>query len=281
VLIDIPFEDLLADGPTGENRAPSPSSRLQVDNLYNEPDIEEAYGLKLLQCITSEIQYQSLSKLVVPIAIVSTAGPSVANQSHQKFDSKSEAPQSTYQSVSGSQKPASLISPLDQARTIKYLDAGAVDVLASPILQERLPSLGIHAYRAHRDASKDQRAMLEMKRGRKRSWVGVDDQKPYAYLREAMVSGLMDGICTLGVHEEPPSHMRIMVALDRQRRIAEAVGSWSFSAHEFTDDELLHAALLMLQHALAMPELERWRVSTGKPGEISMPCLGSCVIYAC
>jgi 3',5'-cyclic-nucleotide phosphodiesterase len=154
---------------------------------------------------------------------------------------------------------------------MRYLDVGAVDVLTSPLLQERLPSLGIHAYRAHKDASKDQRALLEMKRGRKRSWVGVDDQKPYAYLREAMVSGLMDGICKVGGDEEPLGHVRILVALDRREKIAKAVGSWDFSAHDFTDDELLHAALLMLQHALAMPDLERWRLSTGKPRSICFP----------
>jgi 3',5'-cyclic-nucleotide phosphodiesterase len=92
----------------------------------------------------------------------------------------------------------------------------------------------------------------------------VDDQKPYAYLREAMVSGLMDGICKIGGDDEPFGHIRIAVALDRREKIAAAVGSWHFSAHDFTDDELLHAALLMLQHALAMPDLERWRISTGK-----------------
>ena len=30
---------------------------------------------------------------------------------------------------------------------------------------------------------------------RKVSWVGVNEAKPYAYLREAMVSGLMNRIC--------------------------------------------------------------------------------------
>jgi len=147
---------------------------------------------------------------------------------------------------------------------MRYLDVGAVDVLTSPLRQERLPSLGIHAYRAHKDASKDHRALLEMKRGRKRSWVGVDDQEPYAYLREAMVSGLMDRICKVGGDAEPFGHVRISVALDRREEIARAVGGWDFSAHEFTDDELLHAALLMLQHALVMPGLERWRLSTGQ-----------------
>lgn len=171
---------------------------------------------------------------------------------------------------SGPKRRAGLVTPLDQRRTMRYLDTGAVDVLTSPLLHERLPSLAIHAYRAHKDASKEQRALLEMKRGRKRSWVGVDDQQPYAYLREAMVSGLMDGICQLGGDDEPFAHIRISVALERREKIAVAVGSWHFSAHEYTDDELLHAALLMLQHALAMSELEKWRISTGRrrfPGD--------------
>ena len=266
VLIDIPYDDAPAEAPAGENRPPSPSSRLQVDNVYEEPNLGDAYGLKLLRYITSEIQYQSLSKLVVPIAVVPAPDLSDAATPQSAADSKPEAQPLIYQANPGSQKSTSLVPPLDQTRTIQYLDAGAVDVLTSPLSQERLPSLGINAYRAHRDASKDQRALLNIKRGRKRSWVGVDDQKPYAYLREAMVSGLMDGICTLGVYDEPPSPVRISVALDRQRRVAEAIGTWAFSAHEFTDDELLHAALLMLQHALSMPELEKWRVSTGKLG---------------
>ena len=113
-----------------------------------------------------------------------------------------------------------------------------------------------------------------MKRGRKRSWVGIDDQKPYAYLREAMVSGLMDGICKLGGENEPFGHVRISIALNRREKIARAVGSWHFSAHDFTDDELLHAALLMLQHALSMPELEKWRISTGKDGSFWL-CFGN------
>ena len=106
---------------------------------------------------------------------------------------------------------------------------------------------------------------MEIKRGRKRSWVGVNsDERPYAYLREAMVSGLMDGICKLGEDTTPLRVVGITVALDRRHKISEAIGSWNFCAHEFSDDELLHAALLMLQHALTMPELERWRISTGK-----------------
>jgi 3',5'-cyclic-nucleotide phosphodiesterase len=45
--------------------------------------------------------------------------------------------------------------------------------------------------------------------------------------------------------------------------VAQAISVWNFSAHEFTEDELLHAASLMLQHALTMPALEQWRITTG------------------
>ena len=45
--------------------------------------------------------------------------------------------------------------------------------------------------------------------------------------------------------------------------MSKAIGSWSFSAHEYSEDDLVHIAFLMLQHALAMPELERWRLPAG------------------
>lgn len=50
---------------------------------------------------------------------------------------------------------------------------------------------------------------------------------------------------------------------DRKAAVAEAIGYWSFSAHDFSDDELLYAALLMLQHTLQMPELAPWDASAG------------------
>jgi hypothetical protein len=46
--------------------------------------------------------------------------------------------------------------------------------------------------------------------------------------------------------------------------VKEAIGTWSFSAHDFSDDELLYASLAMLEHALQMPELQQWRLSSGE-----------------
>lgn len=52
------------------------------------------------------------------------------------------------------------------------------------------------------------------------------------------------------------------IGTDRIEAVSRAVGSWSFSAHDLNDDELLYAALIMLEHALSMPALEQWKIST-------------------
>ena len=50
----------------------------------------------------------------------------------------------------------------------------------------------------------------------------------------------------------------------QESTIAKAIASWDFSAHDYSEDELVHAAFLMLQHALKMPELAKWRIPAGK-----------------
>jgi hypothetical protein len=51
---------------------------------------------------------------------------------------------------------------------------------------------------------------------------------------------------------------------ERRRVVEEKVATWAFSAHDFTDDELLYAALVMLEHALKTPELSQWHMTEGK-----------------
>ena len=50
----------------------------------------------------------------------------------------------------------------------------------------------------------------------------------------------------------------------READLAEAIGLWGFSGHDCSEDELIHAAFLMLQHALSMPELHKWQLAPGK-----------------
>lgn len=275
VLVDIPYEDHAEEAQAHANRTPSPMS--QRINSTSPEDVDHAfYGLSLLRCISLDIQQHNLSKLVVPVAVVMMPEQGHSEVRAQERKQEKAEQGSAWTPFATRIRAGSVSVPLDQKRTMKYLDVGAVDVLTSPLLKDRLPSLAVHAYRAHKESLKEHNAFLEVKRGRKRSWVGLDDQKPYAYLREAMVSGLMDGICRLGGDELPLSHVRISVPVERRENIENAIGSWYFSAHDFTDDELLHAAMLMLQHALVMPELEHWRLSAGRSTCDRVLCFGSC-----
>lgn len=166
----------------------------------------------------------------------------------------------------------------DTVRLSRYLDGGAFDVFSSPLSKDRMHGLVIHAYRLQKEFAREEASFLTSKRNRKLSWVGVDDAKPYGYLREAMVSNLMTGICqpeTVGDSLEARyglrSRMRFPTDInsdfnlsdDRRAVVEEALGIWHFSAHDYTDDELLYAALVMVRHALQMPELDKWRVSEG------------------
>ena len=83
----------------------------------------------------------------------------------------------------------------------EYFAFGAADVLHAPISSERASALPAHAYRSllERPGS-DPTTLLKPT---KRSSLSVDETKPYAYLRESMVSGLMDRICNPGYIEKP------------------------------------------------------------------------------
>jgi hypothetical protein len=61
------------------------------------------------------------------------------------------------------------------------------------------------------------------------------------------------------------TQLRDIIIIEPTRRalVVQAIGTWSFSAHTFSDDELLIAAMIIFEHALMMPELEKWRMSTG------------------
>jgi hypothetical protein len=212
--------------------------------------------------VSSEIHSKNFSKLVIPVVILSGLDRDWAS-------STLPSP-----SVHGPQVLT------DTVRLVRYLDAGAVDVLSSPLSKDSVHGLAVHAYRVHKEVSREESRFLTAKKNRKLSWVGVNDAKPYAYLREAMVSTLMSGICnpeTVGdsldsTYDdlETPNELvsnnprDLFVDQDRRAFAAQAIGTWSFSAHEFTDDELVYCCLLMLRHALQMPELEQWNMTDGE-----------------
>ncbi|QPH02037.1 hypothetical protein C2857_006242 [Epichloe festucae Fl1] len=251
ILLDTPFDDQLQD-QQGRSRSSSPTPAPAAQSFEIHTPSEELYGLSLLQKIITEAHLRGLSKLVVPVPVISHTEPNVSEAGRQMTDGALETTPST---------PEALLAA--SRRLIRTcLDIGAVDVRISPLSSNCVTTLEICAYKAHRDAIKEQQAMLEVTKGRKRSWVGINEQKPFAYLREAMVSGLMNGICRLDSNEGQIAGAHIAVSSQRQAEIAKAVGRWHFCAHSFSDDELLVAALVMFKHALAVPELEPWRIPT-------------------
>lgn len=257
IIIDTPYGDRLPE--RARSRTPSPRSLPSPEDGEGQNHEEELYGLALLQRIVSESYLRNLSKLVVPVPIVAFP-PSDGSDGHEETrDARDEIANRNLH------PDAPKIQRTGNRKMLKRcLDLGATDVMASPMNVKCITNLEVHAYRAHRDAAQDQNSLLEVRRGRKRSWVGISEEKPFSYLREAMVSGLMNRICRIESGLDDPVGVKVSIPVQRRAAIADAVGRWHFCAHDFSDDELIVAASVMLKHALSMPELEQWRIPTGK-----------------
>ncbi|KAI0179969.1 HD-domain/PDEase-like protein [Hypoxylon sp. FL1284] len=259
VLIDTPHNEHIVESLSPE-RDHSPCSEVSQPSQVDDYTEGELYGLRLLERIVYETHLRSLSRLVVPIPVISfpslrtpPANDGADDEPAQPAyaDYLSEMPNATSRTISS------------RALLRKCLDSGAVDVMASPLHMKTLTTLEVHAYRAHKEAAREQQAALEIRRGRKRSWVGVHDAKPYSYLREAMVSGLMRKICRSGTEaEDHIGSIKINVPSELRLEVGQAVGRWHFCAHEFCDDALLIGAIHMFKHAFSMPELAHWRIPT-------------------
>ena len=151
-------------------------------------EADESYGLQLLSRIASDLQVDEGIKLVIPVALVrvkrksSNATPILS--ARNSYSGKDSPMPSAFDD-----KP----SPIDPNTMLQCLDAGALDVVPSPLNNEKIMGLTVHAYRIYKTAKKEQTAFLASAskfiaaaRRRKQSWVGVEEEKPYAYLREAM-----------------------------------------------------------------------------------------------
>lgn len=160
----------------------SPLGGLRRELTFSSEE-DESYGLQLLSRISSDIQVQEGPSVIIPVALLRTT-ESASGNGHTRGPSISSA---FYQaSESGSTIADDKAVAIDSKKMLKCLDAGAIDVLPSPLEKVRVMGLTVHAYRVYKNASKEQSRFLTTKRHRKQSWVGVDDHKPYAYLREAM-----------------------------------------------------------------------------------------------
>ena len=224
---------------------------------------DESYGLQLLSRIASDLQVEEGVKLIIPVAVVQPRRNDSWDHSahaHQHHD-VARAP------YGSETEPAPLkdqSNTIDPQMMLQCLDAGALDVVQSPLDKAGIMGLTVHAYRIYKSVKAEQSHYMARARGRKHSWVGMDEEKPYAYLREAMVRKLLKGICDPQDFIEDYQHRELSVESQRKALVADSVGKWSFSAQDLSEDELVYAGYYMLDHALTVPALKKWAMSQGE-----------------
>ncbi|KAJ5106264.1 hypothetical protein N7456_002939 [Penicillium angulare] len=238
-----------------DNGPPSPGAIQRTFTFSSHND--EAPGVSLLSGVSNDIQMQDGPNLVIPVAIVRTSGPEPL-----------ESPAETTSDPQNNRNPVTL----EHKQIARCLDAGAIDVLTTPLDRSRIQGLVVHAYRTRRTAQKEMSKFLARKKLRKTSWVGVNNEQPYAYLREAMVSKLMKGICNPEDIIDEFQQRDLDITPEREPFVREKIGSWEFSAHEFSEDELVFAACQMLQHAFTLPGLEHWHLTSGELQTFLLAC---------
>lgn len=184
-------------------RAPPPlSASIDLDrSSETSASLPSLQGHDFLKYLALEISSLNVSKLVVPIAVIRL--PLESNVSEPPYYNSSEHITSAVQPRHGYTHTLSAGQEAARANTesanissqalevngrdmMKYMKAGAADVVPSPFHVDRIKALATHGYRVHLEASRNNRPTLDPKHIRKRSWCGVDDHKPYAYLRESM-----------------------------------------------------------------------------------------------
>ncbi|KAI5810809.1 hypothetical protein BZA77DRAFT_161499 [Pyronema omphalodes] len=237
LLLDVPVQ------PHPEEDNSSSDGRHDSGIAASPADI---IGLPLLKFITAEIENTRLSNLIVPVALLT-------NDEQSNEEASEELPTRSSRGT----------------RDMQCIDNGAWDVMKCPLSTECAKALRLHCYRAKRTVYKT----------RKRSWVGVDEAKNdnYSYLREKMVRELMTEICSPAkrVKVSTPTAGRIRVPKNRAEVARRAVGGWDFSAHDFSDDELVFCAQTMFEHAFTMPEVADYVISSDRLVDFLMACRSS------
>jgi 3',5'-cyclic-nucleotide phosphodiesterase len=246
-----------------DSDSPPPSPNLLRREITFSSESDESYGLQLLSRIASDLQVDEGVQLIIPVAIVQPKRKDSYDAAIERnpANSISRAPYGSETEPVAVEDDSDFVDPNTM---LQCLEAGALDVVKGPLNKAGIMGLTVHAYRIYKNAKKDEASFMAMARGRrKQSWVGVEEEKPYAYLREAMVKKLLKGICDPQHTIEDYQHRSLNVEKHRQQAIAEAVGKWAFDGHSFSEDELVYAGYYMLNHALQLPELAHWHMSQG------------------
>lgn len=164
-----------------QRQARSPSPRSSSGATQPPEDLD---GLSFLRHVVTEKRDHHCFAKVTPIIMLENANPITTGRQTNNGSTPDR----------GRQPSNTILNQRAVAHNSQYLGLGAADVLQSPLSVERAQCLPAHAFKTCQDAQRTQ-GSGSAPTSRKASWVGVNETKPYAYLRESMVSGLMDRIC--------------------------------------------------------------------------------------
>lgn len=250
VLIEIPDDEDESDEP--EQPQPTEEGVIDHSNLY---------GSRLLRYIVADLKQKGLANMVLPVILkrkrTEAASSSMMSTPTQSARNSRANP---YKSLPA--EAALMQLPQDQESVVKYINLGAVSAIENPIRRDSLPSLTIQVYRVHKEFVQGGKNLSAETLKQQRSWPGVEKPLPFAYLRDVMVSDLAGQICGTIV-DRPLDPVRIHLDDEQENVVQGAIADWGFSAHALSDDELLFAAVLMVEHALQMPGLEEFHLPRG------------------
>lgn len=121
---------------------------------------------------------------------------------------------------------------LDAEATAHYLQAGAEEIISSPILTPDLNRLVGHVMEKTRP--------------------------PARLVGSAMAQNLVNSIREYSSYSPACHRPDEVISPERMEFVKEAVSSWGFPAHELDMDELTCAVMLMLEHLLRAEQLEQY-----------------------
>ena len=128
-----------------DERASSPAP----EHKPPENENSELYGSRLLQDICASIKDEKLSKLVIPVVVMSF--PKHAEKSQRLNMEKALHHMEADLFIPAKGKRATMKLSTEQQLSVPYIDIGAVDVLGNPIREGTIPPLTVHIYRIYKE----------------------------------------------------------------------------------------------------------------------------------
>lgn len=181
---------MILDIPAGEessSRHPRREDPLSPGCEQSDPmsswQPEDPYGMDFLQHMSTVIRMEDYGSRIIPVAMLSGLSDTGSKEQLPLTDTSLHVPSTFANNTS-----------MGSVHN-RYYEAGAVDVMRSPVSIDRVHCLPAHAHRLNVDRNRRRRSSPYLpSQSRRTSWVGTLDDRPYTHLKDKMVSELMDHI---------------------------------------------------------------------------------------